>query len=465
MNDSVRPAPVLVGLAHGSRDPRAAVAIEELLDAVAALRPGLAVSAAYLDLTVPDLETAVAQLDAERAVVVPLLFAQAFHARVDVPAALEQARLAAGVELIGTEILGLGPDVLAALVKSAHLAGVLPDQEILLTAVGTSDPMANQAVAELAQLWAGTRQGPVRAVFATAEPRAIDALNEPWSTAPIVVPLFVSPGLLLDLIGRRAAELGVVVAEPLGTALAHVVLDRYDSAVDASVLALTATPETLWEQQVQGEKWDLYVDRLATMAAGGTDLEGEARFINVICPRGAAVLDAGCGTGRVADALRRMGHHCIGVDKDAGLVAQARERYDEVPYLECDLLLLTPELLRAAGGPELFDVVALPGNVMVFLAPGTEQQVLRLLVGLLRPGGRIIAGFATDREYTVAALRRDAAATGLSVEFEFGTWQLDPVRADSDWVVVVLRGPGDAADATVEGTNWGPASSWGEGSE
>ncbi|MET3806717.1 sirohydrochlorin ferrochelatase [Nakamurella sp. UYEF19] len=222
--------PPLVGLAHGSRDPRAAVAIDELMAAVAALRPGLVVTSAFLDLAEPDLTTAVIRLDTPGAIVLPLLFAQAFHARVDVPEAVRAAAAAAGTELTTGEILGLGPEVLAALQDQARRIGVRQDQEILLLAVGTSDPVANEAVADLALLWSSVRRAPVRAVFATAAPRASEALDEEWATPPAVVSLFLAPGLLLDQVGRRASELGVAVTEPLGVAMAQLVLDRYDDA-------------------------------------------------------------------------------------------------------------------------------------------------------------------------------------------------------------------------------------------
>ena len=230
---------MLVGLAHGSRDPRAAVAIEELLRAVAALRPGLVTVPAFLDLCAPDLPTALSRLPLggrpvpRRAVVVPLLFAQAFHARVDVPEAVTAAATASGVELITTEILGLGAQVLAALQRQAERAGIPAEQEILLLAVGTSDPAANQAVHSLADRWSAQRTGRVRAVFATAAPRAADALAQPWAAPPAVVALFLAPGLLLDQVIGRAAARGVLVTPPLGSAMAAVVLDRYDAAVAA----------------------------------------------------------------------------------------------------------------------------------------------------------------------------------------------------------------------------------------
>jgi sirohydrochlorin ferrochelatase len=226
----------LVGLAHGSRDPRAAEAIGELMQAVAGLRPGLRTSSAFLDLSAPDLTTALASIDADRAVVLPLLFAQAFHARVDVPEAVVAAAASRGMSLLTGDILGLGPAVLAALQDSADRVGVGADQDILLLAVGTSDAVANQGIHDLADRWSTIRPGGVRAVFATAAPTAADALALEWSTPPAVVSLFLAPGLLLDQVIRRAAARDVVVTPPLGTAMAQLVLDRYD-AVMAKVAA------------------------------------------------------------------------------------------------------------------------------------------------------------------------------------------------------------------------------------
>jgi SAM-dependent methyltransferase len=219
------------------------------------------------------------------------------------------------------------------------------------------------------------------------------------------------------------------------------------------------SPPTRWEQQVVGDRWTFYADRFDKMIADGSDLEGEARFVDAMLARDSTVLDAGCGTGRIAAALKRKGHRSIGVDKDAGLVRIAKSRYQGVPYLARDLLLVNSEELQSAGGPPLFDVIVLPGNVMVYLAPGTERTVLENLAGLLRPAGRIVAGFATDRDYTVSEFKADAELLGLAVEFQFATWQMDAVTAASDWAVVVLRGSGvlDPDDGT---TTWSPATRW-----
>jgi SAM-dependent methyltransferase len=200
-------------------------------------------------------------------------------------------------------------------------------------------------------------------------------------------------------------------------------------------------PPTRWEKTVTGDRWDFYVNRFAREFADGTDLEGEARFADVIAPRRARILDAGCGTGRIAGALHRMGHQVVGADRDAGLVAIAVDRYPGPLFVTSDLLTLSPQMLGAAGGPDAFDVIVLAGNVLVYLAPGTERRVLETLSGLLVEGGRIVAGFAADRDYQVTDLDGDAADVGLTVEHRFATWHLDPWSAGADWAVTVLRRP------------------------
>lgn len=198
-------------------------------------------------------------------------------------------------------------------------------------------------------------------------------------------------------------------------------------------------PPTRWETSQDADGWQAYRDRFGSLLESGADLGGEARLLDAMLPRHADVLDAGCGTGRVTDALRVMGHRVIGVDRDAGLVAAAREWYPRSRYLVADLSQVTPQDLHAVGGPTAFDLVALPGNVLVFVAPGTERLVLGALAALLKPGGRIVTGFATDREYTVADLDDDAAALGLQVEHRFATWDLEPWVESAGWAVTVLR--------------------------
>lgn len=205
--------------------------------AVEALRPGLVARPAFLDLSEPDLTTVVHQLrsecDVRAAVVLPLLFTEAFHATIDAPTAVAQAELNCGVDLRLGEILGMGDEVLEVLEASAAQAHIGAHEAVLLLAVGSSREEANLAVHDLAYRWSQRRVGPVWAGFATTgEPSASTVLARALAKQHRigVVPLFVAPGLLLDAVRREAMAIDAEVAPPLGTALAELVLQRYDEA-------------------------------------------------------------------------------------------------------------------------------------------------------------------------------------------------------------------------------------------
>ena len=197
-------------------------------------------------------------------------------------------------------------------------------------------------------------------------------------------------------------------------------------------------PPSRWELETTGERWTAYRDRFARLHAEGVDVDGEARFVDALLPRGAAVLDGGCGTGRVATALHSRGHRVVGVDRDAGLLAEARVRYPGVRYQQGDLGDLAADSF-APEGPAAFDAIVLAGNVAVYLAPGSERAVLANLLRLLTPNGLLIAGFATDRAYTPVRFDTDLHAVGLPSQQRFATWQLAPWHDSADWVVTVAR--------------------------
>lgn len=233
--------PPVILLAHGSRDPRAAVEVRALAKAVRSARPGLRTEVAHLDLSEPDLTTVATRITQDRAVVVPLLFTSAYHAEVDTPQAISSAARQTGVELVTAGILGTGTAVLRALRDRSAAAGATEHTEILLLAVGSSDPSANAAVAGLAARWNATRPGPVRPGFATVAPKATDILSAARPGADLlVVPLFVAPGLLLTAVGNRAREKGFAVAEHLSTTLAGLVLHRYDQALGRTLGTVAA---------------------------------------------------------------------------------------------------------------------------------------------------------------------------------------------------------------------------------
>ena len=235
-------APALIALAHGSRDPRSAASIKALVQEVRTMRPDLRIEPAFLDLSKPSFTTVVDRLvkaGFDEIVVVPLLLTEAFHAKVDVPAAIADATARhEGLRIRATKILGLETCFLEVL--DLRLRDALKDARVreldalVLAAAGSSDPLANQAVARLARLWGTHHKLPVTAAFASSAPpatgEAVRAFRHEGRRHIAVASLFLAPGFLPDRAKELALEAGAVaVSEPLGAhaEIARVVLARY----------------------------------------------------------------------------------------------------------------------------------------------------------------------------------------------------------------------------------------------
>ncbi|MFS3129062.1 sirohydrochlorin chelatase [Nocardioides sp. Bht2] len=235
-------APAMVCLAHGSRDPRSLETINALVTQVRGMRPDLRVEVAFLDHAKPSFATAVKKLvrsGFDEIVVVPLLLTEAYHAKVDVPAAVaEQSALHEGVQIRATKVLGLETAFLEVL--DERLRDALKEARIreldalVLAAAGSSDQLANRSVARLARLWGAHHKLPVKAAFASTAPpatgEAVRAFRAEGRRHIAVASLFLAPGFLPDRAAELALEAGAVaVSAPLGAhpELARVILARY----------------------------------------------------------------------------------------------------------------------------------------------------------------------------------------------------------------------------------------------
>jgi len=176
-----------------------------------------------------------------------------------------------------------------------------------------------------------------------------------------------------------------------------------------------------------------YDERWETLAARGVDVHGEADLVDqLVGAPGARVLDAGCGTGRVAIELARRGYGTVGVDVDGDLLSRARAKAPDLCWIEGDLAALGPTV---AAGP--FAAAVLAGNVMIFTSPGTEGQVLAAVARRLGPGGLVVAGFQLSGRLSVAEYDAHAAAAGLEPVARWSTWDRAPFTGTSDYVVAV----------------------------
>lgn len=186
-----------------------------------------------------------------------------------------------------------------------------------------------------------------------------------------------------------------------------------------------------WTDLTGGKEGARYASRFADLAATDAELHGEARLCASLAVEGSRVLDAGCGTGRVAIWLHQHGYECVGVDLDESMLAEAKRAAPAIPWIRADLATLD---LASVGLSGDFDLVVAAGNVIPLVEPGTEPTVIATLAAALRPEGLLVAGFGLDAahlpipEATVTLADYDAwcTAAGLRQQERFATWDGDP---------------------------------------
>jgi sirohydrochlorin ferrochelatase len=234
---SCAPPPPLVAVAHGSRDPRAAATVEDLLDLVRR-RSGLRVVTSYLDHAPPSPVQVLGALGDE-AVVLPLLLTAAYHSKTDIPGALAEVRRARPrMRLWYGATLGPHPLMTAALERRLAEAGVTPDPDtaLVLAAAGSSDASANATISRMARSWRGWRRV-VPAYASAARPtpaEAVRALYAAGVPGVAVASYFLAPGHFADTVRDESLAAGAVAVSPARGAapeLAEIVEQRYTEII------------------------------------------------------------------------------------------------------------------------------------------------------------------------------------------------------------------------------------------
>ena len=165
-------------------------------------------------------------------------------------------------------------------------------------------------------------------------------------------------------------------------------------------------PDNPWLAVTGGTAGPGYAARFAALEEQGEDLHGEARRVHALLgERPSDVLDAGCGTGRVAIHLARLGHRVTGADLDASMLAEARAAAPELAWHLTDLQHL--------GLDHPVDAVVAAGNLWPLLTPGSHARVVAVLAAHLRPGGLLVAGFGLDAAHVPFTLPDGVPFPGL----------------------------------------------------
>jgi len=185
-----------------------------------------------------------------------------------------------------------------------------------------------------------------------------------------------------------------------------------------------------------------YAERFRAMAARGEDIHGEAGFVTALVDPTARILDAGCGTGRIAVHLAGLGYSVVGVDVDDGMLEVARAEAPGLDWRRDDL--------ASFDLGERFDLVLLAGNIVPLLEPGTLPAVAARLAAHVAAGGRVVCGFGLDDGHLppgcpvtpLADFDGAMTAAGLRLEARHAGWDGAPYELGGGYVVSVHRPAG-----------------------
>lgn len=193
---------------------------------------------------------------------------------------------------------------------------------------------------------------------------------------------------------------------------------------------MSGPEENRWLASVREnpDKASEYAERWRRIEAEGSDIFGEARLADAMVPRGARILDAGCGTGRIGGYLDRAGHEVWGVDLDATLIGVARADHPGPTWQVQNLAELS--LVDGAGARIEFDLIISAGNVMGFLAGAERAASLRGIFAHLAPEGRAVIGFGSNWGWEFGDFVDESYAAGLELQSRYSTWELHPPNDD-----------------------------------
>ncbi len=186
-----------------------------------------------------------------------------------------------------------------------------------------------------------------------------------------------------------------------------------------------------------------YASMMRQHVATGTDLEVDARFVDMLVARHAAILDVGCGHGSAVNALRRSGHLAFGIDPTPVILKIATDRFNPAWFRDLGAEQISPPTLREVGLPSAYDLVLMAGNIPAFLSDAALAMALAQVVAVLKPGVFLVVGTTVRAQGGPQDLDGAAAAAGLLRRQRFADWHLGRYGEDPRWSVSVFQSPGE----------------------
>jgi SAM-dependent methyltransferase len=222
---------------------------------------------------------------------------------------------------------------------------------------------------------------------------------------------------------------------------------------------LTGEPRPFYE--ADSLNTEIYDVRSAAMIPG-SPVEGDVDFYRRLAHEtGGPVLDVGCGTGRVAEALAADGLEVVGVDLSAPMLRLAARRVERLTADVAARLTFRQADMTTLALEREFGLIVAPFRVFQFLLTAEAQrQGLGALRRHLRPDGRLVLDLfdpLLDRVVPAGAFPSRAGelthpSTGNRVTWEVTARHPDPANQliDEEWTAVELGPSGEVVRTETE---------------
>lgn len=113
-------------------------------------------------------------------------------------------------------------------------------------------------------------------------------------------------------------------------------------------------------------------------------------YLRLAAERGDPVLEAACGSGRVALALAQAGHRVVGFDRDRAMLRRARHKLELLGPAGARCWLFQADLCRWQLDERFALAILALDGLGYLLEPARQREALALLARHLRPDGELV---------------------------------------------------------------------------